>query len=287
MDDSKRKKRISRISIEQLREYLGQKRKRLHEIDALMARHPMIYDLFMEKGWYQKVTGQLAIWEANPEGNITERAVTVPEYELFRYFEEDSIFAMFIDYFELLEGVINPDRTKYRKWTETKIRFFSQQVSQIYSAIFELFVLGKLMSSRVNVDPYYENIDGRMHIDNRYIYFEIKSLQKSRYDLEGLGAGGTQHDEHQILTALKEKVVQLSPYNDKPIVIFLSLYKLADMTTGEWYAKDFFSTMEGPMLSAVVIYSWFTAGEGKKVLVNTTAANPLSPHEISYLNEYA
>lgn len=272
------------IGISQSMEYLRQKRNRLQEIKAEVIKHPDIDSIFKEKDWFSRVEEQLSMWEKSPESSLKEITITIPEYELFRYFEEDSILDRFIDSFNILENRTQSDRTKYQKWRASKYQLFSQQVSQIYSTLFEVLVLGKLISSRLNVEPYYENIDGRMMIDKRFIYFEIKSLQKSRFDLSGIGVGGTQHDDLQIMTALKEKAGQLNPYIDETNLIILSLYRLADMITGEWYTNDFFMTTEGKIISGVIIYSWFTAGEGKKILINPNANHPLSSSEISSLS---
>lgn len=148
---------------------------------------------------------------------------------------------------------------------------FSRQASQIYSTLFEILVLGRLILSSKNVEPYYENLDGRIWLDKRFVYFEIKSLQKSRSDLEGIGASSTQHDELQINNALGEKALQLSPYKDQATLVFLSLYRLADMTTADCYINDFFRKPVGKPIGGAVVYGWFTAEGEKKVFINKNA----------------
>jgi len=209
----------------------------------------------------------------------------VPEYELFRYIEEDDLRGRFKGALNMLESIISSDRTKYRKWKESKLRLFSQETSQVYSDLFEILVLGDLVSSKRLVEPYHENIDGRVQIEDRFVYFEVKSLQKTNYDLEGVGVGGVQHDEHQILTALSEKASQPAPYRDSPAIIIMSLYRLADQTTGNWYTKDYFKTDAARGISGVVLYNWFTGGSGKQVLVNGNAAYPLSEAEKSFFSD--
>ena len=270
---------MSKVSILQLKDYLNQKRLAMASIKSKIEAHPSISPFFIRKDWYQKVGEQILLWENDPEKSLRERAITIPEYELFRYLEEDSILERFLAALDAIEGLTVADRSRYRNWKETKCRLFSRQVSQIYSALFEILVIGDLISSGMNVEPYPAHIDGRIKIDEKYIYFEIKSLQQSRFDLKGIGAEGVQHDEHQILTALKEKVAQLAQYRDEPTLLFLSLYRLADMTTGEWFVTDFLGTEEGSRISGVALYSWFTAGDGKKVLINSRAKNPLSSNE--------
>lgn len=274
---------MSKISIIQLKDYLNQKRNVIILIKSEIEKHPSISPFFIRKDWYQKVDEQIILWESDPERSLVERDITIPEYELFRYLEEDSILERFLAAIDAIEGLTYTDRSRYRNWRETKCRLFSGQVSQIYSALFEILIIGDLISSRTNVEPYHDHIDGRIKIDERYIYFEVKSLQQSHHDLKGIGVGGVQHDEHQILTALKEKATQLAPYRDEPTLLFLSLYRLADMITGEWFVNDFLGTEEGSIISGVVLYSWFTAGGGKKVLINSRANNPLSSSEKKFI----
>jgi len=275
---------VSKASIPQLKDYLNKKKLAKISIKSEIEKHPSISPLFIKKNWYQKVDEQIILWECDSEKSLIERDITIPEYELFRYLEEDSILERFLTAVDAIEGLTVADRSRYRNWKETKCRLFSRQVSQIYSALFEILVIGDLISSETNVEPYHANIDGRFKIDRRYIYFEIKSLQQSHYDLTGIGVGGVQHDEHQILTALKEKAAQLAPFCDEPTLLFLSLYRLADIITGEWFTNDFFNMVEGSIISGVVLFSWFTAGRGKKVLINSRAKNPLSSSEVSFLN---
>jgi len=129
------------------------------------------------------------------------------------------------------------------------------------------------------MEPYYGNIDGRIWIENRFVYFEIKSLQKSRFDLKGIGASGTQHDEWQINMALGEKVHQLASFTGNATLVLLSLYRLADMTTADWYINEFFGNAEGKAIGGVVVYGWFTAGGEKRLFLNSSASTPLTENE--------
>lgn len=271
-------------SISQLRVYLIKKRKRLAEIQKEFQKHPEIFKIFDQKIWFSKAESQIALWEQDLKASLRERKISVPEYELFRYLEDDSFLQRFIRSFAVIERNAKTDRTKYRQWKGSRSQLFSSQVSQIYSTLFEMLVLGKLISSSKNVEPYYENIDGRIWIANRFVYFEIKSLQKSRFDLKGLGVGGTQHDEWQINSALGEKALQLAPYKDKPTLVLLSLYRLADMTTADWYIVDFFNKAEGKEISGVAIHGWFTAEGEKKLLLNPNANVPLTESEERIIN---
>jgi len=129
-----------------LNKYLGQKRKRLEEIRGRLSADRAIDALFSRKNWYGKVEEQLRIWESDPRKSFRERDISVPEYELFRYFEDGQILDRFIASFSILEESICPDRTRYRKWRESKLRLFSKQISQIYSVLFEILILGELAS---------------------------------------------------------------------------------------------------------------------------------------------
>jgi hypothetical protein len=266
-------------SIGKLRIYIRKKRERLAEIQKELQGYPEIYKIFGQKNWFSKVESQISLWEKDLKASLRERRISVPEYELFRYLEDDSFLKRFIRSFAVIERNTKTDRTKYRQWKGSKNQLFSSQVSQIYSTLFEMLVLAKLVLSSKNVEPYHENIDGRIWIANRFVYFEIKSLQRSRFDLKGIGVGGTQHDEWQINSALAEKALQLAPYKDKPTLVLLSLYRLADMTTADWYAVDFFRKAEGKGISGVAVYGWFTAAGEKKVFLNPNASMLLTASE--------
>jgi hypothetical protein len=206
-------------SISQLRIYLTKKRKRLANIQKELQKYPEIHKIFAQKNWFSKVESQITLWEDDLEASSKERNISVPEYELFRYLEEESFLKRFVSSFIEMERKVETNRTKYRQWKGSKNQLFSSQVSQIYSTLFEILVLGRLISSPNNIEPYYKDIDGRIMIVDRYVYFEIKSLQKSRFDLKGVGVGGTQHDEWQINAALRDKAAQLSPYQNEPEIL--------------------------------------------------------------------
>lgn len=277
MQDSRLKKAQNR-NIVRLRQYLASRKKQLNKVEKELKRHQNIYLWFRQHDWFGKVLKQIAIWEKNQK----VRDITVPEYELFRYFIDDSVFPRFLAAFNAIERIVISDKSRYDKWNGTKKLLFSKNTSQIYAALFEILILGKLIASNKKVEPYHQNIDGRIEIDRRYIYFEIKSLQKSAHDPSGVGAISTQHDERQIFRALRGKARQLYHYRGQPTLVFLSLYRLADMVTGEWYVKDFLGTKEGLIVSAVDIYRWFTAGKDKKLIYNEKARNPLTAKERGY-----
>lgn len=264
------------ISSEDLREYLELKMAILATMRLEFQQYPFIRSLFERNRWYEEIESQILVWQSSPAVSTRERRITVPAYELFRYLEEDDIRNRFISSLQNLESITSSDPTRHRRWAESVSRLFSNQTAQIYSGLFEILVLGELISTGYRVEPYHENIDGRILIENRYVYFEIKSLQKTRFDLEGIGAGGVSHDEHQILMALNQKATQLAPYEDDPALIIVSLYNLADQTTGSWFTMDFFDSGPGRKISAVVLYDWFTGGAGKQVLLNPEAIHPLA-----------
>lgn len=269
-------------NIAKLKKYLLGKKKRLNAIRDKLNEYPHIYRLFEDQDWFSKVEGQIAIWEKHPMKSLKTRDISVPEYELFRYFSDDSIFRRFLAVFDAIEGLTKSDKSKYGKWKATRNLIFSENVSQIYAALFEILVLGKLIASNRNVEPYYQNIDGRIEVDKRFIYFEIKSLQKSRHDLSGVvGSGSIEPDKKQIFRALRGKAKQLYHYRDQPTLIFLSLFRLADMFTGEIYTKYFLATKEGLIVSGVCLYSWFTAENGK-FIYNEKASNPLTKKEKNF-----
>jgi len=273
------------IELKDLKKYIKNKRKRLKKIEKKIKKSRNIYKIFNEKNWFLKVNEQILEWECDPDRAIKVRDITIPEYELFRYFEDNNILRSFLRSYKSIEKVIVSDDEKIEKWNKSKMLLFSQDVSQIYSILFEILVIGKLISAGINTDPYHGNIDGRIKIERRYINLEIKSLQKTQHDLEGVGVGSTIHDKNQIFRALRRKSKQLYPYRNETNLVFLSLYRLTDMTTGEWYVNDFLETKEGLRISAVLIYSWFTANDGKKLIVNQKANHPLSPDEIAVLNK--
>lgn len=263
-------------------QYLAKRKQKLNELEEKIKQHPNIYTLFRQHDWFIKDLKQITIWEKNPKESLKERDITVPEYELFRYFIDDSVLPRFLAAFDGIEAIVASDKSRYDKWNGTKKLLFAQNVSQIYASLFEILILGKLIASNKKVEPYYENIDGRIEVDRRYIYFEIKSLQRSAHDLRGVGVHTTQHDEKQIFRALQDKAGQLYRYRGQPTVIFLSLYRLADMVTAEWYTEDFFKKEEALIISAVNIYSWFTAESGNKLVINKDARNPLTAKEKEY-----
>ncbi len=273
-------------TVKDLMVYLNQKRIRLAKIKARLCKHPAIDSLFINRDWYKRIEEQICLWEKNKAQSLISRDITIPEYELFRCFEDYSVFLEFIKSFNELERNTLSNRTKYRNWNETKSRLFSKKASQIFSGLFEVLTLGKLLVTTARVEPYFNNVDGRLAIDKRYICFEIKSLQKTSYDLVGVGVGGVMHDKHQIITTLVEKAQQLSPYNYGPLAVFLSLYRLADTTTAEWFIQEFFDSPKGINISVVVLYSWFTARKAEKILINRNAKSRLAAMEIEYFCSY-
>lgn len=185
---------------------LNQRKVRLKEIKHQLKESPALLKLFDEKSWFDKVESQIDIWEKNPELYIKERPIIVSEYELFRYLAENAILENFIKAFSLINDIIDISNTnQLNQWNSTKSQFFANNVEQIYSSLFEMLVLGKLISTSLKIDIYYENIEGRILIDSRYIYLEAKSLQRSQHDLEGFGAVSTEFDKNQIYRALKDK----------------------------------------------------------------------------------
>ena len=267
-----------------LRKYLSRKKKVLNAIEAKLKHHSCVYSLFSKYNWFSEVKRQIQIWGKNPKKSLKKREISIPEYELFRYLCTDSIFQRFLAAFDAIETITKSDKSRYGKWNSSKKLLFSKNVSQIYSSLFEILILGKLIASNKNVEPYYQNIDGRIKIDKRFIYFEIKSLQKSEHDLSGeCGATSIEYDKKQIFRALREKAKQLYPYRNKPTIVFLSLYQLADEITGEISVTEYMETKDGTVISAVVMYDWFTAKDGKKVIINKNSCVPLKKTEISYL----
>lgn len=268
---------------------LNQRKVRLKEIKYQLKESPALLKLFDEKSWFNKVKSQIDIWEKNPELYIKERPIIVPEYELFRYLAENAILENFIKAFSLIDDIIDISNTnQLNQWNSTKSQFFANNVEQIYSSLFEMLVLGKLISTSLKIDIYYENIEGRILIDSRYIYLEAKSLQRSQHDLEGFGAASTEFDKNQIYRALKDKNGQLYPYRTAPTIIFLSLYRLADPVTAQWYINEYFAGDESELdvnnkiISGVKSYEWFTA-QGKGVFyINPNAINNLTENELAF-----
>jgi len=271
-------------------EYLNILKKQLKDIENKIQKHPSLDKLFNQINWFNKVESQIKIWEQKPESYSKKRLIDVSEYELFRYFTEDYILKNFINAFLLIENNLKANNTnQLNHWNSTKSLLFSEDVSQIYSSLFEIFMLGKIISTKKRINIYYENIDGRLSIDSRYIYFEIKSLQKSAHDLEGIGAVSTEHDKNQIYRALRGKNRQLFRYRKFPTVIFLSLYRLADRITGSWYIPEYFSEsiiqlkVDNKIVSGVKLYSWFTCEGVGAFYINKNSVNKLTKKEIEFL----
>ena len=274
-----------------LDEYLTSKRLKLEVIKSEIRKNSQIFGLFEGKNWFNKVEKQINIWKENPELYFKNRTITVKEYELFRYFSENSILQNFLDSFILIEGCLkDTNANQLSQWNSTKSLFFSEDASQIYSSLFEMLMLGKLISTGKKTDIYYENIDGRIWMDKRYIYFEIKSLQRSSHDLEGIGARSTEYDKNQIYRALKNKNRQLFRYRNFPTLIFLSLYRLTDMTTAGWYIPDYFSEPENQLgvnnkvISGVKVYSWFTVRGESAFYPNPNTINEFSQIELEFFS---
>ena len=268
---------------------LNKRKVRLKEIEHQLKESPALLNLFNEKSWFDKVESQIDIWKNNPELYSKKRPITITEYELFRYLAEKAILDNFIKAFSLIDDIIDVTNTnQLGQWNSTKPLFFSQDISQIYSSLFEILILEKLISTKLKIDIYYENIEGRIWVDNRYIYFEAKSLQKNRHDLEGVGAMSTEFDKNQIYRALKDKNGQLYPYRTAPTIIFLSLYRLADGITSDWYINDYFAEDESELgvnnkiISGVKSYEWFTAQGKGAFYVNTNAINNLTEKELAF-----
>lgn len=276
---------------EKFYDVLNQRKELLKEIKHQLKESPTLFKLFNEKNWFDKVESQIDIWKKNPELYIKERPIIVPEYELFRYLAENAILENFIKAFSLIDDIIDVTNTnQLNQWNSTKSQFFANNVEQIYSSLFEMLVLGKLISTNLKIDIYYENIEGRILIDSRYIYLEAKSLQRSQHDLEGFGAASTEFDKNQIYRALKDKNGQLYPYRTAPTIIFLSLYRLADPVTAQWYINEYFAEDESELdvnnkiISGVKSYEWFTA-QGKGVFyINPNAINNLTENELAFFN---
>ncbi len=270
---------------------LNLRKERLKEIKHQLKKSPSLFKLFNEKNWFDKVERQIDIWKKNPELSVKERPIIIPEYVLFRYLAENAILENFLKTFSLIDDIIDVTNTnQLNQWNSTKPLFFSQNISQIYSSIFEVLILGKLISTKLKIDIYYENIEGRIWVDNRYIYFEAKSLQKNRHDLEGFGATSTEFDKNQIYRALKDKNGQLYPYRKAPTIIFLSLYRLADGVTSKWYINEYYLEPESELnvnnkiISGVKLYEWFTAQGKGAFYVNPNAINNLTEKELAFFN---
>lgn len=268
---------------------LNQRKVRLKETKHQLKESPALLKLFNEKSWFDKVESQIDIWKQNPELYSKERPIIITEYELFRYLAENAILENFIKTFSLIDDIIDVKNTnQLSQWNSTKSQFFANNVEQIYSSLFEMLVLGKLISTNSKIDIYYENIEGRIWIDSRYIYFEAKSLQRSQHDLEGFGAASTEFDKNQIYRALKDKNGQLYPYRTAPTIIFLSLYRLADGVTADWYINDYFAEDESELdvnnkiISGVKSYEWFTAQGKGAFYVNPNAINNLTENELAF-----
>jgi len=269
-------------------EYLNLKEKALTQLENEIKKYPTLISLFIQNNWFNKVKSQIDIWRNDPEGYIESRAITVTEYELFRYLTEDSILNEFINSFLIIEDKIDVKNEKQLlEWNHSKSQIFSSQVNQIYSTLFEILLLGKLASNN-NIDLYYENIDGRNFIEKRFIYFEIKSLQKTTRDLRGIGVRSTEADKHQIYRALKEKNRQLNKFRNYPTLIFLSLYRLTDMTTAWWYIPEYFEENEKKLrvknniICGVKVYSWFTVKDESAFYVNPNAIFKLTDTELEF-----
>lgn len=76
--------------------------------------------MFKKREWLGKVEKQLRIWENDPKNSIIGRVVKVPAYELFRYFEDDTILDKFVTYFDLLKREVKPHVPD--AWINTSIR---------------------------------------------------------------------------------------------------------------------------------------------------------------------
>jgi len=272
------------------RRKLQRRKKQLHDVESSLKKYPELFKIFVIKNWFQKVEKQISIWESDFNNYVKNRSISIPEFELFRYFvDDDNILKEFIKSFFYIKEKI-ASKNQRNQWRSTFNQLFSAYVSQIYSSVFEILLLGKLIQKKKDIDIYYENIDGRVKVSGRHIYFEIKSLQKSYHDLEGIGAGSTLFDKRQIYFALKEKNEQLNKYGKFPNIIFLSLYRLADPITSGWYIPEYFSEsqedldVDNKILSGVKLYTWFTARGKSMFYINPRTINILTEKEIHFLN---
>lgn len=281
------------LSVDDLKRYINLRRKELYEVKDYISQFSEINTLFLEVQWFEKVEEQLNTWESNAKETIRERIITFPEYELFRYFIDDSVLPEFIESFNLIESkILIEDQNQINQWKSTKAQLFSQNVSQIYSSLFEMVVLRRLLKNEAEIDIYFENIDGRINIDDRYLYFEVKSLQKTNYDLSGIGARSTEYDRRQIYRSLREKNRQLYPYRDSPTIVFLSLYRLADLTTADWYINEYFNedsqilSLHNEILSGVKVYNWFCGRGDSSFFINENSIK-LSKKEIRFFQNFS
>ncbi len=134
---------------------LNQRKVRLKEIEHQLKESPALLNLFNEKSWFDKVESQIDIWKNNPELYSKKRPITITEYELFRYLAEKAILDNFIKAFSLIDDIIDVTNTnQLGQWNSTKYQFFANNVEQIYSSLFEMLVLGKLISSSLEIDIY-------------------------------------------------------------------------------------------------------------------------------------
>ncbi len=93
-------------------EYLNLKEKALTQLENEIKKYPTLISLFIQNNWFNKVKSQIDIWRNDPEGYIESRAITVTEYELFRYLTEDSILNEFINSFLIIEDKIDVKNEK-------------------------------------------------------------------------------------------------------------------------------------------------------------------------------
>lgn len=96
--------------------YLNRKRRRLSEIRDEFSHYPELSKLFEENNWYSKVESQIFLWENNLDASLKERNITISDYELFRYLEEDRLLTRFISSLNAIEEKVKGDPSKYQQW---------------------------------------------------------------------------------------------------------------------------------------------------------------------------
>ena len=130
------------------RRKLQRRKKQLYDVESSLKKHPELFKIFVIKNWFQKVEKQISIWENDFNNYVKNRSISIPEFELFRYFvDDDNILKEFIKSFCSIKDRIASKNQK-NQWRSTFYQLFSANVSQIYSSMFEILLLGKLIQKK-------------------------------------------------------------------------------------------------------------------------------------------
>lgn len=250
----------------------------------------------LDENWLEAV--RKIISGMGPDHRYTDQ-----RYHLFRIFrDQPDLVKKLDDAISTIEAKSRVTR-RLRHCRETQHKLTSVQANQIQAAIFELFLLSRLIQLSatlgLNIEIYPttqngRNIEARVWIETRWCNFEAKALGYSSHDV-GMNSEATNVGTHsidsmikQVNDALSDKAEQLTHTGHNELAfVLLALGFNADSHSGPWGIDEFFNSPKGSDLSAVLLYGSFLCRKHLGIFPNPHNRSPLTIEERLFLESFA